>query len=178
MEHARPLEPIADESPLAHARLSRQLTVDETARRADVAAEEVQWLEEGRLYRFPTPDRAILVALLTATALGIEHREALELAGLPVPPRPLEVNPWHRLAAVGAVCALLAAGVLAVVLARSASGHGRAAVPPAAAAVLPPPWGIPGRCRSACRHVRARRRARRRRGAPRGRRPRPAAATG
>jgi len=142
MEHARPLEPIADESPLAHARLTRQLTVDETARRAGVAAEEVQWLEEGRLYRFPTPDRAILVALLTSTALGLEHREALELAGLPVPPRPLEVNPWRRLAAVVAVAALLVAGVLAVVLARDGSQPHTGPVSPAAAASLPPPWAI------------------------------------
>ena len=77
-----------DESPLAHARLHRQLTVDEAARRASVSPDEVQWLEEGRLYRFPTPDRALTVALLYATALGIDHREALELAGLPTPPLP------------------------------------------------------------------------------------------
>src|SRR5438034_957992 len=85
MEHARTLEAVvaADESPLAHARLHRQLTVDEAARRANVSPEEVQWLEEGRLYRFPTPDRAVAVALLYTTDLGIEHREALELAGLP-----------------------------------------------------------------------------------------------
>src|SRR5438046_231326 len=63
MEYARTLEAIVDtdESPLAHARLSRQLTVDEAARRASVAPEEVQWLEEGRLYRFPSPDRAVTV---------------------------------------------------------------------------------------------------------------------
>ena len=75
MEHARTLEAVLpDESPLAHARLHRQLTVDEAARRASVSADEVQWLEEGRLYRFPTPDRALTVALLYATALGIDHR--------------------------------------------------------------------------------------------------------
>src|SRR3954470_22823392 len=106
MESARTLEPVhtpaPDESPLAHARLHRQLTVDEAARRASIAPEEVQWLEEGRLYRFPTPDHALLSTLLYATALGIDHREALRLAGLPAPPL-LRSNPWRRLGAVAAI---------------------------------------------------------------------------
>src|SRR5437588_1887297 len=123
MESARTLEPVqtpaADESPLAHARLHRQLTVDEAARRAALAPEELQWLEEGRLYRFPTPDRALLVTMLCATALGIDHREALELAGLPTPPLP--ANPLRRLGLLAAVAALIVAATLAVVLARSSS---------------------------------------------------------
>src|SRR5438034_3612893 len=119
MEHARTLEAVvaADESPLAHARLHRQLTVDEAARRANVSPEEVQWLEEGRLYRFPTPDRAVAVALLYTTALGIDHREALELAGLPAPP--LRASPWRRVAALAAFAAVVVAAVFAIVLARS-----------------------------------------------------------
>src|ERR1700712_2458385 len=125
MEHARTLEmapgPAADESPLARARIHRQLTVDEAARRADLLPEEVQWLEEGRLYRFPTPDRALLATVLYATALGIEHREALELAGLPVPPVPFVANPWRRLGALAAIGLAVLAGVLAVVLAQSSS---------------------------------------------------------
>src|SRR5436853_3464062 len=81
MEHARTLEAVAaNESPLSHARLKRQLTIDEVAKRAGVAPEELQWLEEGRLYRFPTPDRALLVTMLCLTALGVDHREAMELA--------------------------------------------------------------------------------------------------
>ena len=132
--------PGPDDSPLAHARLHRQLTVEETARRAGIPADEVRWLEEGRIYRFPTPDRALLATVLVATALGIDHREALELAGLPVPPKPLESNPWRRLAAVGAVGAAVLAVSLAVVLAQS-----RPAKPAAAAAklnTLPPPWAV------------------------------------
>ena len=121
MESARTLQPVqapaADESPLAHARLHRQLTVDEAARRAALAPEEVQWLEEGRLYRFPTPDRALLATVLYATALGIDHHEACELAGLPAPPRPFVANPWRRLGAVGAIGLAVLAAVLAVVLA-------------------------------------------------------------
>ena len=140
MEHARTLEAVAarDESPLAHARLHRQLTVEEAARRASVTPDEIQWLEEGRLYRFPNPDRAITVALLYATALELGHREALELAGLDAPPLP--PSKWRRLAAVGVFFAVILAAALAVVLARS--DH---PAPPASAAnvpALPPPWSI------------------------------------
>src|SRR3954453_23117044 len=130
MEHARTLEAVSplgpvtggavgvvDESPLAHARLHRQLTVDEAARRANVSPEEIQWLEEGRLYRFSTPDRAVMVALLYSTALDLDHREALELAGLPTPPLP--PSKWRRIAAAGVFFAVVLAAALAVVLARS-----------------------------------------------------------
>ena len=145
MESARTLEvapgPATDESPLARARLHRQLTVDEAARRADLSPDEVQWLEEGRLYRFPTPDRALLATVLYATALGIEHREALQLAGLPVPPVPFSANPWRRLAAVGAIGLAVLAGVLAVVLAKS-SPKQKVSVAAAAASTLPAPWAI------------------------------------
>ncbi|MDX6470485.1 MAG: LytR cell envelope-related transcriptional attenuator [Gaiellaceae bacterium] len=144
MESARTLDvaPVlaADESPLARARVHRQLTVDEAARRADLPPEEVQWLEEGRLYRFPTPDRALLATVLYATALGIEHREACELAGLPVPPLPFVANPWRRLAAVGAIGVAVLAAVLAVVLARNTPTTASTAA--AAAAALPAPWTI------------------------------------
>jgi hypothetical protein len=145
MEHARTLEVAAaspaGESPLARARIHRQLTVDEAARRADLSPDEVQWLEEGRLYRFPTPDRALLATVLYATALGIEHREALQLAGLPVPPLPFIANPWRRLAAVGAIGFAVLAGVLAVVLAQSPSKPA-ASTAASAAATLPAPWAI------------------------------------
>jgi len=141
MEHARALEEVvaADESPLAHARLKRQLTIDEVAKRAGVAPEELHWLEEGRLYRFPTPDRALLVTLLCATALGVDHREALELAGLPTPPLP--ANPLRRLGAVAAIGALIVAAALAVVLAQGGSTK-KPSVAAAAAATLPAPWAI------------------------------------
>jgi transcriptional regulator with XRE-family HTH domain len=141
MEHARTLEEVvaADESPLAHARLKRQLTIDEAAKRAGVPPEELQWLEEGRLYRFPTPDRALLVTMLCATALGVDHREALELAGLPT--QPLPANPLRRIGALAAIAALILAAVLAVVLARGGSNP-KASEAAAAAAILPAPWAI------------------------------------
>jgi transcriptional regulator with XRE-family HTH domain len=141
MMEARTLEAVAaDESPLAHARLKRQLTIDEVAKRAGVAPEELHWLEEGRLYRFPTSDRALLVMMLCATALGIDHREALELAGLPAPPL-LLAHPLRRLGAVAAVAALIVAATLAIVLARSGSKP-KPSVAAAAAKTLPAPWAI------------------------------------
>jgi len=141
MEQARTLEAVlaADESPLAHARLKRQLTLDEAAKRANVAPEELQWLEEGRLYRFASPDRAVVVSLLYATALGIDHREALELSGLPAPPLP--ANPFRRFVAFAAIAALVGAGVVAIELARSGSNDTPTAASPAASA-LPAPWAI------------------------------------
>ena len=141
MEHARTLEAVVpvDESPLAHARLHRQLTVDEAARRANVSPEEVQWLEEGRLYRFATPDRAVAVAVLYTTALGIEHREALELAGLPVPPLP--VSGRRRIAVLAAFAGVIAAAALVVVLARHGSTP-KTSEAAASASTLPAPWAV------------------------------------
>ena len=143
MQQARILEPVpaGDDSPLARARLHRQLTVEEAAKRAELSPEEVQWLEDGRLYRFPTSDRAILAALLYATALGIEHREALELAGVPAPPVPFRANPWRRLAALAAILALVLAAVLAVTFARNESKP-KPSPAAAAASALPAPWSI------------------------------------
>ncbi|MES1247010.1 MAG: LytR C-terminal domain-containing protein [Actinomycetota bacterium] len=140
---ARILEavPNAEESPLARARVHRQLTVDEAAKRADLPPEEVQWLEEGRLYRFPTSDRALLATLLYATALGIEHREALELAGLPVPPKPIVVNPLRRLGAITAFAAVILAAVLAIAFARTESKP-KASDAASSAASLPAPWAV------------------------------------
>jgi hypothetical protein len=138
MELVHPLEPSGEESPLARARLHRQLTVEETARRAGITAEEVRWLEEGRVYRFPRPDDALIATVLYASALGIDNREARELAGLPVPPLPVERNPVPRLIVIGAV--VIALVVLATLLAVSRSTGGKSTAQPGA--VLPPPWRI------------------------------------
>jgi len=134
-------EPSTGESPLAHARLHRKLTVEETAKRAGISADELRWLEEGRLYRFANPDTALLATMLVATALGVEHREALELAGLPVPPKPAEISPLRRLVAVAAVGAAVLALTLAVVLAAQSHNH-KVAASTAKVATLPPPWAI------------------------------------
>lgn len=126
-------------SSLARARLQRQLTPADAARRAGLTPDEVEWLEEGRLYRFRSSERATLALLLYATSLGIDRREARRLAGLPI--GPLSSNPRGRLA----VGAGLAATALAVVLALVVpprlgdGGDGNAA---SAARTLPPPWRI------------------------------------
>lgn len=127
-----------ESSALARARLQRQLTPADAARRAGLTPDEVEWLEEGRLYRFRSSERATLALLLYATSLGINRREARRLAGLPV--GPLSSNPRGRLA----VGAGLAATALAVVLALVVpprlgdGGDGNAA----SARALPPPWRI------------------------------------
>lgn len=136
-------EPVSDRSPLAAARLHRRLTVDEAARRAGLTPDQVEWLEEGRVYRFPSADSAIEATLLLASALEIDRREARELAGLPVPPRPLDVNPAARLVGVAALSASLMA-LLAFVLVPAVAGPSTPPVDPvvAQAATLPKPWKI------------------------------------
>jgi hypothetical protein len=142
MEAAHAFEP--SRSPLAQARLARQLPVREAARRAGLREEELTWLEEGRVYRFATSDDALLALLLYASALEIDHREARELAGLPVLPKPLATNPWGRLAVLGAVAASLVALVAAVVLPGRTADRERSAAEARALAeaALPKPWEI------------------------------------
>jgi transcriptional regulator with XRE-family HTH domain len=138
-----PLELAPERSALAAARLQRRLTVDETARRAGIPADQVEWLEQGRVYRFPSVDHALEATLLVATALEIDRREARELVGLSVPPRPLDVNPTARLVVVAALSAALMA-ILAFVVVPVVSPKAIAPVDPivAQAASLPKPWEI------------------------------------
>jgi transcriptional regulator with XRE-family HTH domain len=143
MELARTLDPTGEESPLGAARIQRQLTVEEAARRAGLSADEVTWLEEGRVYRFPSTDRALLAALLYGTALGIDHREARALAGLPVPPGIPEANRFGRVVVAAAAAAALTALVFLLVhpsLGTHSAGAQSKQAPPAVA--LPPPWKI------------------------------------
>ena len=109
------LAEVRDEpSSLARARLQRQLTPDEAARRAGMTPDEVEWLEEGRLYRFRSSERATLALLLYTTSLGIDRREARSLAGLPI--GPLATNRRGRLAVAAALAATALAILLAVVV--------------------------------------------------------------
>lgn len=137
------LEAVHDRSALASARLHRQLTVEGAAKRSGLTPDQVRWLEEGRVYRFPSADAAIEATLLLGAALGIDRREARELAGLPVPPRPLDVNPAARLVCVAALSAALM-GLVAFVLVPAIAGKPAPAVDPvvAQAATLPKPWAI------------------------------------
>ena len=106
LEHQEP-------SPLASARLQRKLTVDDTARRAGLTSDQIEWLEEGRVYRFPSADDALVAVVLYATALGVDQDEARGLARLPVLPRP-ERYPRSRVISAAAGVVLLA--VLVVTL--------------------------------------------------------------
>ena len=56
---AHELELVHGRSALASARLRRSLTQEEAAKRAGIPADQVAWLEEGRVYRFPSTDHAI-----------------------------------------------------------------------------------------------------------------------
>jgi LytR cell envelope-related transcriptional attenuator/Helix-turn-helix domain len=139
MELVEPLEPTGEESALARARLHRQLTVEETAKRSGLSVEQVRWLEEGRVYRFARPDDALAATVLYASTLGIDNREARELAGLPVPPLPVERNPMARLVAVGATVVALAVCATLLVVPRSGGKH----TTTVNTAILPAPWRIP-----------------------------------
>ena len=131
-------------SPLAQARLQRQLPVREAAAKAGLTEDEVSWLEEGRVYRFRSPDDALLALMLYATALEIDHHEAREIAGLRVGPRPFRANPRTRLAVLAGVAAAAVALTAAFVIPGHAEQRAREAQASrlAAEAALPKPWQI------------------------------------
>jgi transcriptional regulator with XRE-family HTH domain len=140
VELARPLaaESSAQTSPLTTLRLQRKLTIEEAAKRAALWPEQLEWLEEGKLYRFQGENTAVLALLRYATALGIDHREARRLSGMPVePPASRPVGRWL---AAGAVTAILVTLTLTFVI-----GVGGGPGPSAAqrhAATLPAPWKV------------------------------------
>jgi LytR cell envelope-related transcriptional attenuator/helix-turn-helix protein len=139
VEYATPLEATPPEkSPaLTSLRLQRKLTIEEAARKAALWPEQVEWLEEGRLYRFPGYEAAVMALLRYATALGIDHREARRLSGMPVePPAPRQLGRW---VAAGAATAVVAAVALALVLALGRDGTTAAE---RRASGLAPPWKI------------------------------------
>jgi transcriptional regulator with XRE-family HTH domain len=138
MELVRHVEPTGEESPLAKARLHRQLTIEETARRSGLSPEEVRWLEEGRVYRFPSVDDALLAVLLYATALGIDAAEARRLADLPAIP-PLHRRIMARYLVLAAAAAIVVGAVTAVFI---HGGSSQRATKVRRATPLPPPWRI------------------------------------
>jgi len=140
VELARPLaaEQPAQTSPLTTLRLQRKLTVEEAAKRAALWPEQVEWLEEGKLYRFQRHDTAVLALLRYATSLGIDHREARRLSGMPVePPARRPVGRWI---AAGAAIALVLATTLVLTIGLGGGTSGSAAAQQGA--TLPPPWKV------------------------------------
>jgi hypothetical protein len=135
-----PLETLVEPSPLRDARLDRKLSPEQLSVRSGLRVEEIEWLEDGRFFRFPSQSAAILAAVVYATALGVDSAEARKLAGLPVHRNPLRVNPVARLLVTAAVAAL-ASAVLVALLMPGRGGRVRTVVA-AAEPNLPPPWKI------------------------------------
>ena len=125
--------PATQPSVLAGLRLQRKLTVEEAAKRAALWPDQVEWLEDGRLYRFPSSEAAILALLRYATSLGIDHRETRRLAGLPVEPPPRrQFGRW--------VAAAATAALIGVLLSAFFVGFGHGSTQAGKSAALPPPW--------------------------------------
>jgi hypothetical protein len=141
MELVPALESKTETPPLTAARLRRQLTVERAARIARLTPEEIMWLEEGRLYRFPSSDSALLALLLYTTALGIGRREARSLAGLPVLPQPKLTDRVSRTAAAVAAAAVVVTILGALVVPGIVHGSSPSAASRADAG-LPPTWRI------------------------------------
>jgi hypothetical protein len=109
LDFAHPLDAIPQPSPLVEARSRRDLSIKQVAYRTGLSEQEIEWIEEGRLYRFPSQNGAILAAVVYATALGVDRFEARRLAGLPITGGGFRVNARARLIVVGALAALLSA---------------------------------------------------------------------
>jgi transcriptional regulator with XRE-family HTH domain len=141
-ELVEPLEPSERTTALKAARVRRSLTREQAAGRAGLTPEQAEWLEDGRLYRFPTGDDAVLAAMLYASALGIDRREARRMAGLPPRRGRLDFNPSGRAAIATCVLLLLATLTALLVVPRVGSGKQPAPAARAPAKKLPAPWQI------------------------------------
>ncbi len=97
-------------SPFGAARLSRRLTLEEAAARANMDVEQIKSLEENCLYRFGSNADAVSAALVYAASLRITEREARRLAGLPEPSR---LDPWSPRRMLAALAFLLTCTALA-----------------------------------------------------------------
>ena len=141
LELAHPLDALPQPSPLADARKCHGLSIAQVAYRTGLSESEIEWLEEGRLYRFPSQNQAILAGIVYATTIGVDRYEARRLAGLPIAGGRVHVNAKARLVVVGALAALLSAlGVLLV--APSLHMTSTKVVEAIPNAKLPPPWKL------------------------------------
>jgi len=122
------------------ARLRRQLTEEQVAQRSGITAEQVHWLEEGRVYAFRSPEDALAAATLLVSGLAIDNHEARELAGLPVLPRPIQRNPRGRLAVAGVL--VLITVVAAMLLAFALQGKTGDVLRNEKHVSLPAPWRV------------------------------------
>src|SRR2546421_1677633 len=131
----------ANSSPLETIRRRRRWSIEEAARRSGLGAEEIAWLEEGRLYRFATSDDALAAAVVYASALGIGLAEARELAGLPPPEREPARGRIRRIAVLAAL-AVSIAGLAAAIAFTGAGHHRNGAAASQHVSTLAPPWKV------------------------------------
>src|SRR4051794_27957778 len=127
-------------SPLEVARARRGMTREEAAALTALSVDEITWLEEGRLYRFRSAHGAVAATTAYTAALGIEHREALELAGRPAPPRGKDSRRSRLLvlAGVALVLLLVIAALGALSWLTGTGGVGGSG----SSEKLPPPWQV------------------------------------
>ena len=141
LPHLRVLAPEAkassETSPLAAARVRRRLTLEEAAARSGLELDDVKALEESRIYRFPSVNRALAATLLYAAAIGVTEREARQFLGLPVG---RERPPFRRWLAIAAFAAAFAALAWFVVLPEVTARESRSSA--VVETKLPPPWEI------------------------------------
>ena len=127
-------------SPLETARTSRGLSREEAAVVTALSADEIAWIEDGRLYRFRSAHAAVAAVATYSAALGVDHREALELAGRPVPPRKPDATRSRVVVGVAIAVLLLALAAAFVVGPRLTGGGGSGNQ--ASSATLPPTWRV------------------------------------
>jgi hypothetical protein len=131
-------------SPFGAARLSRRLTLEQAAARANMDVDAVKSLEDNCVYRFGSNADALAAALVYAASLRITEREARQLAGLPTPPR---LNPWSLSRTMVAVGFFITCAALVWFVARPELPSSEAQAAPAAsvqpsAQLLPDRWEI------------------------------------
>jgi LytR cell envelope-related transcriptional attenuator len=134
-------------SPFGAARLSRRLTLEQAAARANMDVDAVKSLEDNCVYRFGSNADALAAALVYAASLRITEREARQLAGLPATPR---LDPWSLRRTVAALAFLVTCFALVWFVARpqllpATEAHASpVAAPPTkpAAPTLPDRWEI------------------------------------
>ena len=133
-------------SPFGAARLSRRLTLEQAAARANMDVDAVKSLEDNCVYRFGSNADALAAALVYAASLRITEREARQLAGLPAAPR---LDPWSLRRTVAALAFLVTCTALVWFVARPnllPATEAQAAAAPApvqpSAPVLPERWEI------------------------------------
>jgi hypothetical protein len=132
-------------SPFGAARLSRRLTLEQAAARANMDVDAVKSLEDNCIYRFGSNADALAAALVYAASLGISEREARRLAGLPVPSR---LDPWSPRRTLAALAFLLTSTALAWFIAwpqffsETPSAAAASAPSQPAAVLLPARWQI------------------------------------